>query len=45
MAGNVSPTDGHLTGGFMPIFIRTAGMWIVAAIGLLAAMPSPAAGV
>lgn len=29
----------------MPIFIRTAGMWIVAAIGLLAAMPSPAAGV
>ena len=29
----------------MPIFIRTAGMWIVAAIGLLAATPSPAAGV
>lgn len=28
----------------MPIFIRTAGMWIVAAIGLLAAAPSPAAG-
>ena len=29
----------------MPLFIRTACMWIAAAIGLLTATPSPAAGV